>query len=136
MAINATLSKGNKFGNSSKSYSVQNLDFKIGPNSTICPENNCTFGIQNGRMGLLTAHQYVFSGTLMIITQDEEGKRSKLMYMHSILNIGEILEKDDIETEKLAGKFDIGPSKSYAITNSSITHYENNATLALLGKAI
>src|SRR5690606_21140524 len=124
----------NKFGSSGKSYSVQNLDFKIGSNSTICPQNNCEYEVQDGRIGLLTPHQYVFSGTLMIISQDEEGKRSKLMYMHSILNIGEILEKDDIETEKIAGKFDIGPSISYTVSNSSLIHHENNATLALYGK--
>ncbi|KAA2279390.1 hypothetical protein F1Z66_13455 [Candidatus Nitrosocosmicus sp. SS] len=135
-AINATLSVSKGFGNSSKSYSVQSLDFKVGSNSTICPENNCEYEIQDGRIGLLTAHQYVFSGTLKIITQDEEGKRSKLMYMHSILNIGEILEKDGIETEKLAGNFDIGPSISYAVANSSLTLHENNAMLSLFGRAI
>jgi hypothetical protein len=135
-AINATLSKSKGFGNSSKSYSVQILDFEVGSNSTICPENNCKYEIQDGRIGLLTAHQYVFSGTLKIITQDEEGKRSKLMYMHSILNIGEILEKNGIETEKLAGNFNIGPSISYEVANSSLTLNENNAKLSLFGKAI
>lgn len=133
-AINATLSESKGFGNSSKSYSVQSLDFKVVSKNTFCPEDNCEYEIQDGRIGLLTAHQYVFSGTLKIITQDEEGKRSKLMYMYSILNIGEILEKDGIETEKLAGNFDIGPSISYAVANSSLAHHEHNATLVLFGE--
>ncbi|MDN5847858.1 MAG: hypothetical protein L0H53_16475 [Candidatus Nitrosocosmicus sp.] len=59
-AINAKLGENKGFGNMSNSYSVENFEFKTGSNSTICPDNNCEFGLEDGSLWSFSTGEYSF----------------------------------------------------------------------------
>jgi hypothetical protein len=135
-SMTTTLSENKGLGNFSTTYPVESFEFIIGPKSTICPENNCEFEIEDGSLWSFNAGEYTFGGVMKISTQDEDGKKSKFMDVDADLKVGEILEKNGIKTEKLGGYLDLGTSISYRIINSSLITDEDKLSLSLKGSEV
>lgn len=58
-----------------------------------------------------TAGEYTLSGVLRTSVQEEQGKRSEFINIYAPLNIGEIIENNNIKTESLGGKLILAPQR-------------------------
>ncbi len=141
-ALKATLDEQNSIIDNFKMYDVEGFGLNLSPNSTLCPTNNCEFELDDGKLTSIQAGQYSLGGVLKIGVEEEEGTRSNVMNIGGMLNVKETLEKDDVTTEFLTGKFNLGeaitvsfsPEISYRVTNGTLAIDDDEAMLILQGE--
>ena len=134
---------GNQYLASRGYYLIQSLNLITGNNSALCPGNDCSFNLEDGRIYPNTATGgYVIDGRLKKGTESEEGVRSTIKPLMMDLNRLETLERQDNSTvDFVKGDFDIGgniysPDIPYKIINGTITKENRTLKLDLQGELL
>jgi hypothetical protein len=124
-------------------YLIQSLNLTTGDNSVLCPANDCSFTLEDGRIYPNTSTGgYVIDGRLNIGTESELGVRSTIQPIRVDLDRMETLEKQDQTTvDSVKGNLNMGenvysPDISYKIINGTITKENRDLRLDLKGELV
>jgi len=117
-------------------YAIKSI--QIAPTKDLCPENNCKFAINDGklRMNTYAKNERVFEGILKVTTMQGDSKVSKLYPFTSDPTISEIRERrDGSTTELLEGTIKFGdisnPDFCYNFDNATFNIVKNKGILTI-----
>ena len=122
-------------------WDLTGFGLNVSPGSDICRLNNCEFEIDEGILRPDFTGGYILEGRFKVVVQEEGGTRTNLYNIRGELGTTQTFEQSENTTEFLNGKLKIGSGTlvgpapiEYNISNGTLVHNENEATVILQGE--
>jgi hypothetical protein len=122
-------------------WDLTGFGLNVSPGSDICRLDNCDFEINEGKLRPDFTGGYILEGRLEVGVQEQGGIRTNLYNIRGELGTDQTFEQGENTTDFLNGKLKIGSGTlvgpapiEYTISNGTLVHNENEATLILRGE--
>ena len=143
LAMSALFAPDGRQSPDSGYYRMTAFGLNLTPNSQLCPENNCQFGLEDGQLYPNTiTGGHVLTGRLKVAMQQATGMSSQIYQVRGELNTFQTFEEPGKITYFLTdGELKIGRGIvissgefDYRITNGSLVYTPGQASLVLMGE--